>query len=446
MSTPRGGHDDPGALDDLRRHKLMLDNTWTLATLLAAALAVSCWYFGIAQLNIGPVIGALAALAILQSGLNLLTRRPRSVTGLRRLALASQLLGTLFMATAWHLFGGIQQPLFPLLIILPLLTGTLVLGFWQQQIAISAVLAVLASGVFLSADTNSFIQEQYGISIVAAHALPTWVPRSRVLFPDMSTSPAYDLWLTVMVGVVCVAVCTTARGLIAHCRRDAACVAALQDEVGRLQQAAAKFVLHAPTAMLAAASSTGRIMYASNRLTKAFELDDAPGLFLLDAIEFKHPDVIKRVITDGGEEIQSAKLRGRDCILRVQAEVIEFGTSTVTLLSIESCEDLCWRCEVDAVEAPVFAIGPNGRLMYLNRAALALFGADAEGAVARALFDSGPSAWWEIAPLESARRILSYRGRSYLASIRRARVAPTLAELSFVHLNERSQADAASAA
>jgi PAS domain-containing protein len=445
MTAVCGRNDDAGAIDDLRRHKVMFDNTWTLATLLATVLVVSSRYFGIAQLNIGPVIWVLAGLAIAQAALNSQTRRARSLAAVRGFALSSQLLGTLFMAAGWHLFGGAQQPLFPLLIVLPLLTGTLVLGAWQQQIATSAVLLVLASGLLLSADTNSFIQQRYGISIVSAHALPSWVPRSRVVFPDMSTSPAYDLLLTVMVGVVCVAVSTTARGLVALCRRDAACVASLQDEVGRLQQAATQFVLRAPAELLVV-SSTGRIMHASDRALKSFDLDDAPGQFLLDAIAFKHPDVIKRVMIGGGEEIQPASVRGLDRILRVRGEVMELGPSTVTLLSIERCDDLCWRAEVDAVEAPIFAIGSNGRLMYLNRSALALFGPEAEGAIATAFFQSAPSAWWDIAPLTSARRILNYGGRNYLASIQRARIATSLAEVAFVHLSERSQADAASVA
>jgi PAS domain-containing protein len=445
MTVAQTGSEDTGAVDDLRRHKVMFDNTWTLATLLAAVLAVSCWYFEIAQLNIGPVIWVLATLGLLQSVLNSQTRGARSVAAVRRLALVSQLLGTLFMAVGWHLFGGIQQPLFPLFIVLPLVTGTLVLGFWQRQIAISALLVVVASGVLLSADTNSFIQERYGISIVSAHALPSWVPRSRVFFPDMSTSPAYDLFLTVMVGIVCVALSTTARGLIALCRRDAACVASLQDEVARLQHAATQFVLRAPAAILVL-SSTGRIMHASDHILRTFDLGDACGRFLLDVIDFKHPDVIKRVMTGGGEEIQSVNVRGIDRILRVRGEVLEFGPSTVTLLSIESCDDLCWRAAMDAVESPVFAVDPSGRLAHLNRSALTVFGAAAEGATATTFFDTGPSAWWEIAPLESARRIVTYRGRSYLASIRRIRVATGLAELSVVHLNERSQADAAAAA
>ena len=136
------------AVEELRRHKVMFDNTWTLATLLATVLAVAWWELGLAQFAVAPVIWALAALAAIQYLLNSQARGATSATTLRHIALGSQLLGTALIAVSWHLFGGIQQPLYPLIIVLPLLTGTLVLTFWQQQIALVAILLVLASGVF----------------------------------------------------------------------------------------------------------------------------------------------------------------------------------------------------------------------------------------------------------------------------------------------------------
>ena len=435
MTLEEGSH----AVEELRRHKTMFDNTWTLATLLAAVLAVAWWQLGLAQFAVGPVIWTLAALAALQFLVNSQARAATSVATLRHLALASQLLGTVLVAVSWHLFGGIQQPLFPLIIVLPLLTGALVLTFWQQQIAIAAVLVVLASGVLLSPDTNSFIQERYGISLITAHALPSFVPRSRAVFPDVSTSPAYDLLLTTMVGVVCLALSTTARALVTLCRRDAMQVAALAEEVERLRQATRELVTRTPAPLLVT-SSTGRIVHASDRLIAAFDLEVLSEPFLLDAIAFKHPQVVRRLMTVGGEDIQPATVQGRERLLRVRAEVLPRSSSPLTLLSIESGDDLCLRSELDALEAPVFAIGADGRLMYPNRAALALLGPEADGGLATTVFDAQAARWWEIAPLASARRLLDYRQRSYCAAIQRVRVAESAGELSFVQLAESRSA------
>lgn len=423
------------AVEELRRHKVMFDNTWTFTILLAAALALAWWQLGLAQFAVGPIVWTLAALGAMQFLLNSLARGTTSGRTLRHLALGSQLLGTALVAVSWHFFGGIQQPLYPLIIVLPLLTATLVLTFWQQQIAIAAILAVLVSGVLLSPDTNSFIEERYGIGLAAVHALPSFLPRSRVVFPDVSTSPAYDLLLSTMVGVVCVALSTTARALVTLCRRDTGRVASLDEEVERLRQATRELVTRTPAPVLVA-SSTGRIIYASDHLLQAFGLEPASEPFLLDVIAFKHPQVVRRLMTTGGEALQPATVRGRERLLRVRAEVLPRSSSPLTVLSIESGDELCLRSELDALDEPVFAIGADGRLMYLNRAALGLFGAEADGAAATTVFNAHARHWWEIAPLPSARHILDYRQRRYNAVIRRARVAESADELCFVQLAE----------
>ena len=233
-------------LDDLRRDQGMFDNTWTLATVLATALAVLCWYFGLAQVNIEPIIWTLAGLALVQLAISSQTHRASTPAHFQRLALSSQMIGTVLMGVGWHFFGGLQQPLFPLFIVLPLVPAALVMGFWQQQTATLGLLAVLVSGVLMSPDTNSFIEERYGIRIGSGHLLPDWMPRSTTAFPDVSTSPAYDLVLMITVGVIGVAVSTAARAVVGLCRRTAGRAVALESELGRLQQLSEQVVSQSP--------------------------------------------------------------------------------------------------------------------------------------------------------------------------------------------------------
>jgi PAS domain-containing protein len=432
VSTPSGRP----VLDDVRQHKVMFDNTWTLATVLATALAVLCWYFGLAQVNIGPVICALAGLAVAQLGINCFTGRVTSRTPLQLLALLSQLIGTLLLGLAWHLFGGLQQPLFPLFVILPLVPAALVLSFWQEQVALIGLLALLVSGVVLSPDTNSFIAERYGISIVSHYALPGWVPKSRVAFSDVTTSPAYDLMLMISVGIVGIAVSTTARALVALCRRASGRVTALEGKLAQLLQQNAELLTRAPTAAVLVSSMTGGIVAASNRFAHAFGVVDAPGRFLLDTVTFAYPAVIRRLMTTGGEEIQGATLQGRELVVRVRAELIGSGASQMTALSIEPCDEICWRGAVDALDEPVFVVNSRGSVVFVNRSAAKVLGTTAVGRAAAELFDTG-GAWWDIAPLESARRLLDRGEHRYLASVRRERVAESIGELSIVHLRER---------
>lgn len=429
----------PG-FEDLRRYKVMFDNTWTLSTVLASATVVVSWYFGLVQLDLGPVIWTLAGLALIQFVLQQSSRMGTSER-VRLLAFSSQLLGTALMGIGWHLFGGLKQPLFPLFIVLPLLPGSLVLRFWQQQLSILAFVGLLATGVLLSPDSNSFIDERYGITINSAHVLPVWIPRSRTVFSDVTTSPAYDLLLVATVVLIAIAVSSTAGALASVCARAADRVRKIEGELARLQELTTQIVTHAPSAEVLVLSKSGRIVNASDRFLRAFDLQQpAAGCFLLDAIEFAYPSVIKRLMAEGGEEIQGARLRGSNVVLRVRAEVM--GSGEFAALNMEPCDEICWRGEVDALDEPVFAINADGDVVYLNRPALAVFGERAEGVAATELFESGVLRWWDIAPLDSARRTLDRGKHRYLVSIRRTRIAESIGELSFIHLHELEPVDA----
>jgi PAS domain-containing protein len=423
----------------------MFDHTWTLAIVLATALAVVSWYFGLAQLDIEPVVWLSTALALVQMALSSWTQRAISIEQLRSLALTSQLLGTLLMGLSWHVFGGLQQPLFPLFILLPLLPGSLLLGFWQQQLATLALLFALISGLLLSPDTNSFIEQRYGISIGSVQWLPQWIPRSRVAFADVNTSPTYNLMLILGLAVAVVAVSTTARALVNLCRRSSEHLVSIESELSSLQDRSAQLMYAAPSPQVLVMVNSGRIVNASSRFLQAFDIQDAAGRFLLDTVTFTYPSVIKQLIASGGEDIQGATVRGRDLVLRIRVSVIGAGDSRAALLGIEPCDDVCWRGEVDTLDEPVFAVDARGHLAFLNRSAVSLFGAASEGSAATELFESGAARWWEIAPLESARRVLHRGSNRYIASIRRTRIAASIGELSFVHLHQRESDHAVAA-
>src|SRR5579871_1817182 len=101
---------DDSAMSEARAHKLVVDNSWTFVTVLAAALVVLCWYFHLGQVSVGPVIWTLSGLAVTQLAINSRAQRVGSSSQLRLLTLASQIVGTALMGVAWHLCGGLQQP------------------------------------------------------------------------------------------------------------------------------------------------------------------------------------------------------------------------------------------------------------------------------------------------------------------------------------------------
>jgi len=427
-------NDGATALKALRRYKVTFDSTWTVTIVLATTLAILSWYFGLAQIDIAPVIWTLAGLALAQLALGLPTRRARSPQRLRWLALWAQILGTLLLGVGWHLFGGLQQPLFPIFIILPLLPAALLLGFWQQQLALVALLAVLASGILLSPDTNSFLEIRYGVRFAGLDLLPGWVPHSRVAFADVNTSPGYDLMLVITVAVIGVAATAMARSLAGTFSSGGVRVEQLEDELARLEHLNTQLISRAPSAAVLVDPGSGRIVRASERFARSLGLTDPAGQFLLDAVAFHYPTVIKQLMQTGGEEIQGAMLNGREVVLRVRAELLECGAAPAAALAVEIYTELGLRGELDAVEEPVFTVTAAGHVALPNRSAAALLGEGAEGLAAAGIFEGEAPRWWDIAPLESARRILRRGSQSYLVCIRRERVVASIGELAFVRL------------
>jgi PAS domain-containing protein len=435
--------------EDQRLRKAIFDNAWTLVIVVAAVWTILSWYLGLTQLDIAPIIWTLASLAGLQFGLQAGAERAGSPARLARFAFASQVAGVAGMGLAWHLDGGLQQPAMALLLLMPLFCSTLALNFWQQQISLILVLGVFLSGALLSVDTNSFIAERYGLDIVSSQWLPGWIPRSRQAFADVNTSPTYNLMLVGTMAILALVLHATSRQIVGLVNRFMSRLHSLRLEGDRAQLLATRLVSNAPGSEVLVASGSGRILHASERFLRTFDLpQSAEGSFLLDAVRFAYPGVIKRLMNTGGDEIQGATLHGREVVLQVRARLIDVEPTPVVRISIETCEEICWRGSVDALQQPVFAINSHGTLVFLNRSAKELLGAEAEGSAASAQFamDAAANRWWDIAPLESARRMLDLRGRRYLASIRRERIAASIGELSFVHLHERDHVNAVAVA
>ena len=431
-------------LEELRQRKDMFDNTWMLAIVLSASSIIVFWYLGLGEIDIVPIIWTLAALGALQYGINWWSAKCKTAGQLRFVAEISQLTGICVMGVAWHLFGGLQQPTFPMFMMLPLFTGALILNFWQQQTTLAVFLVVLASGVLLSPDTNSFIAERYGLSVLSTQLLPAWIPRSRVAFLDVSTSPTYNLMLTGSLAILTMALSATSRSIIAFSMRLRDQLDSSREELVQARELNVQIIESAPAAEVLLTPTTGRIQHASQRFEELFgSPTGVVGRFILDSVSFAYPIVIKRLMTMGGEEIQGATVRGREAVLRVRAVLIGTGSAQMVRLTLESCDEICWRGAVDALDQPVFAVNSRGTVIFLNRTAVAVFGAQAEYSPASTLFDSGPgmTKWWDIGPLENARRMVSRGEHRYLASIRRERIAESIADLSFVHLHEREDAN-----
>jgi hypothetical protein len=435
-------------VDELRRRKALFDNTWMVTIVFSAATAIATWYLGISQADVQPVVWLLVFLTVVQFSLSSRCKRVTSPRATAWYALAAQFCGLGVMGCAWHLFGGLQQPIFPLFSMLPLFAGALLLSFWQRQAVLLFLLFILLSGVVLTPDTNSFITERYGMSIDTGGYLPGWVPRSRVAFSDVTTTPAYDIMLTATLALLAVALSTVSGAIVVLFERSMDRTSVIQDRLDKTAELNQQIIRGSPCAEALVHAGTGRVIHASDRFAQAFSVDTPlEGSFFLDALAFSFPAVIKRLMAVGGEEIQGALVDGHEKTLRVRAGCLGSGDSLMTRLIIEPGEDIIWKVALDALEEAFLIINAKDEVVFLNRAASELLPPGVRSgktSLVLGILDTGVR-WWDIAPLDSARRLIDCGDARFLASIRRKRVVESLGEFSFVHLHARASTYAVAA-
>jgi PAS domain-containing protein len=426
-------HDQLEGSDTTYRLRGAFERTWLLTTLVATALEVFGWYFGLTQIDVEQVLVLLALLTACQLALASRTRFA-SLPSLRAGVLASQLLGTALLGLVWHLTGGLQQPLFPVLIALPLMPAFFVLTLWQRFLTTVALVALLTTGLILAPESsNSFLVQRYGLHSFLP-GRPHWLPASHVAFIDVNTTSPYELMLVTTLAVVAVSIGATAGVIADLSARARERVRNLSREVARLQDLNSELVAQAPSAEILASSATGKIIAASARFTREFALSDYSGKPLLDAAGFRYPDVIRRLLSAGGEDVQIVTIEGRETLMRIWAVVVAGKDESLTRLCFERSDELAWRGAANALEEPLFSISANGQVIFPNRAAVALFGVSLDGRMAESLFDGSTDRWWDISPLDNARRIVRNGQNRYVAAITRERLATTLNEVSIVRL------------
>ena len=434
-------------VEELREFKRLFDYAWWSLIAMACVALILPWYLGLNPLDISPAVALLIAMTVVQLFLNDRAQRNTSAARLQMLAALSQGLGLLGMGIIWHLMGGLQNPTFAAFILLPLLLGPLVLNTWQQYCVLGLSWMLLFSAIVLAPNINSFIDERYGIRLLHSGLLSAWLPKSRSVFPEVTTTPPYDLLMLVTYAITGWALHATSAAITKIVARTLNRNRSLQADKARSEHLIDDLIAHSTSPEILVASTSGKIVKASRRFAEYFELaHPAEGQYLLDAIDFHYPEVIKRLIRDGGDDIQGARVKGRQMMLRIRAgPMSRAGTMSrddapLSRMSVEQCEDRCWRGALDAMEEMVLAIDSEGGVCFVNEAASELFG-EPSGAPASDVLrlDGIQAPWWDIAPLDFARRSLTLRKRNFVAIIRRKRIAAGIGAITYVILQERAQ-------
>lgn len=385
--------------NDPRVH--LLDDLWLLtifAILFAAGLP---WLISSFDLRLGAALLCLLALAAIHVGFTLLTAPTADINRRRKSALATlHAVGVVVVAFIWHYAGGIHDPAFLLVFVLPVI-GAIFLSRWQPYlIAILAVLAVSAVALSESPELRWYAG---GLAPQASSLVRLFGGMSAAdePFPGFYAPPGYYVVLLQVFAVLMLACAFAAEYLGTVFDRLHGDLIAARAEAERGQQLWAALIEELPLPAALVDARTLQVVAASAELSAiAADGASAIGRKLAEAVHFSYPEIVEELVSGMGGTAQHVVFhRGGDLLLAlVRVQHIPYKGRRLALILIEqTTEAYAVRGALDVAEQAIVVLDSRDRVLAFNKPALALFSATRRGADAAVLLaqpDAAPR-WWE---------------------------------------------------
>ncbi len=403
-----------------------LEDTWLL-TLFAVLLATAFpWFVSSFNIDFAAASWALLALGATYVALTVVANLKTLGAPARRRALAVlHAVGVICVGFLWLRSGGLQNPVFLLAFVLPVV-GASALSRWQPYT--TAVLAVLvALGVALMQAPE--LRWYAG----GVQSLDRWLSglagangqgaAANNVFPGFYVPVSYDVVLLEVFAILILACAVAAESLGNAYGKVQEHLRVAQGEAARSQDMWTRLVLELPLPALLIEAETRRIVLTSKRLTPFWPDDEVlVGRDLFESIRFAYPErllelidgsggVAAAVVVHAGEELRISKINVRHVVLE--------GRRLALMLLEDTTDAYCRSAALDAEEHAVVVINARGRVVTANKAASGLFpeasaGSDAQRALSRA--NGSAIRWWEPGLMGRRRMHVALLHRTYLTT------------------------------
>jgi PAS domain-containing protein len=381
----------------------LLNDIW-LMTILAVLVGTGLpWLVSDFQVDIVSASCGLLALGVVHVVLTIFGAplRQQTIWKARAITLL-ETVGVLLLGFIWEHVGALQNPLFLVVFVLPII-GSIFLSRWHPYFL--AAVGILTVG-FVSLGESSELRWFAG-SLTGSDWWLRWLFGPGAAAPEAAFSAfsAPINYLLVLLQVFCIGLiaCAVAAeyvGIIFSRLNEDAAVA--HAEAQRGEALWLRLVEHLPLPALLI-DPTSLDIVAISESARTFL--DAKGAILEDrlafeVLKFSYPEVIQELITGADGEVASTVLRiGEDLRLTlVKVLHVMHKERRLALLTIkDETEIFCVRSALDSSEYAALVIDPKGRVLAFNRPLVGLLtdvkvGMEAE----RLLPPTDPGLrWWE---------------------------------------------------
>lgn len=377
----------------------LLDDLWLLtifAILFAAGLP---WLLSSFDIQIGAALLGLLGLAGIHIGFTVLTAPAPGADSWRRGALAAlHAAGVIVVALIWHYAGGVQNPAFLAVFVLPVI-GAIFLSRWQPY-AIATLALVVVSAVAVSESPElRWYASALGPGAWLTHLFGGQSAADEPL-PAFYAPPAYYLVLLQGFGVAMLACAFAADHLGTIFDRLHAHLTIARGEAERGQELWASLVEELPLPAALVDVRTLHVIAASAELGTLSDGTPAVGRRLAEAIHLSYPEILEELVNGVDGMVPDVALRrgGELRLVRVRVQHLAYkGRRLALILMQEVTEDFALRAALDAAEQAILVLDAQDRVLAFNRPALALFSGTRIGADAAQLLAQPDTAarWWD---------------------------------------------------
>jgi hypothetical protein len=405
---------------DPRAHPL--GDTWllTIFTILLA-IGVPRVTGGLEIDFVGCALGLLA-LAVIHLGFAVFAARLAGRPQLRtRLLPGLHLLSVVTVAFIWQRAGGLQNPLFLAVFVLPVI-GAVFISRWQSYV--TAAVSVVMVTVMAAAAAPGTEPHWY---LPGLRAAATWL--SSIDSPSGGAgrpfaafyAPAgYYAVLLQVFAIVLFGCAVAVEYLRTVYDRLYAQVAMARSETLRSQGLWSALVEELPLPAALIDAETHEILGAS--AIAIGKWGSSPGAIagrnFFAVVHFSYPEAIEALIggRDGVEPLNMVRMGEQLLVTEVHVQHIAHNGRRLALVTVsDTTEAFCVRAALDAAEHAALVVDATGRVLVINRPARAVFpeakpGSEVSSLVAEA--DAG-AAWWDPGMSRSKKMHLTVMRRAY---------------------------------
>lgn len=369
----------------------LLDDAWLLtifAILFATALP---WLLSDFDLDFLAVSLGLLALGAIHLCFSTLGRR--STAGQHRSLLkALHLAGVCIMAFVWMNAGGLQNPAFLIVFVLPVVSG-IFLSRWQPYVM--ALLAIVLACTVALAQIPELRWYAPAVGTIGAWLASASEAPFRGFY---APSSYYSVLLEVFaISILAAAVASEYLGTIFE--RLRAHLDLVRVEAENNQAFWSTLIEDLPAPVFLVEPETLHVVHSSERARELCSLPPAQDRSLLETVRFSYPDLVQELIAGDGGLLPLAMIHVEGRLIAAELRVrhtLQNGRRLALVMIEDKTEGVSLRAALDVIGQAALIIDHSGRVIDFNKPSVALFPGLQKNTNAAALLALPGAAeqWW----------------------------------------------------